>query len=88
MAYDFKLHVMILWYGLSVKLNIAKKIVKVRNNDIESWKNVACLQTYWCLSGTYTDYKDVFENRQAGRMFKIVNPKHEEDLFKLILHFI
>ena len=27
MAYDFKLHVMILWHGLSVKLNIAKKIV-------------------------------------------------------------
>ena len=58
-----------------MKLNIAKKIAGLKNNDIESWKNVACLQTY-----RSDVYRDVLENRQVGKEFKLVNPKLEDRL--------
>ena len=34
------------------------------------------------LRGSYTVYRDVLENRQVGRVFELVNPKHEEQ-FKI-----
>ena len=37
-------NVLLLWRGISVKLNIGKKL-KVRNNDIKSRRNLACFQT-------------------------------------------
>ena len=35
----------ILWYAISAKLNIGKKITD-RNNDMDLQKNLACFQTY------------------------------------------
>ena len=46
---DSKLHAIILWHVISMKLNIGKKIT-VRNNDAESQKN---FQTYLQSFQTY-----------------------------------
>ena len=52
----------------------------LRNNDIESQKNLACFQTYRTVvhKGCYTVYRDLLESRQIRRAFKLVNPKHED----------
>ena len=52
----------------------------LRNNDIESQNNLACFETYRTLfiTESYTVYRDVLESRQIGRVFKLVNPKHED----------
>ena len=62
----------------SWKLGLLK--LAVRNNDIESQKNLACFQTYRTVvcKGELSVYKDVLESRKIGRAFKLVNPKHED----------
>ena len=52
----------------------------LRNNDIESQNNLPCFETYTTLfiRESYTVYRDVLESRQIGRVFKLVNPKHED----------
>ena len=44
MTCDSKSHT-IIWFVVSVKLNICKKKNRLRNNDIESRKNIACFPT-------------------------------------------
>ena len=65
MACDSKFHFMVLRRVMSVKLNIAKNIAELeQNNDIELWKNVAGQQTY---SGGATLFTGCFR-RQRGKV--------------------
>ena len=41
----------------------------------------------WCLRESYIVCKDVLENRQVGRTFKLVNPKHEDQLKNFLKYF-
>ena len=45
-------------------------------------KNVACLQLYRTdvKGGNFTIYRDILENRQVARTFKLVNPEHKDQL--------
>ena len=60
-----------------MKTSLLKSLV--RNNDTESQKNLAFSKLIELLfiRRSYTLYRDVLESRQIGRVFKLVNPKHE-----------
>ena len=45
-------------------------------------KNVACLQTY-----RSDVYRNVLENKQVGKEFKLVNPKLEDQLKIFLKYF-
>ena len=76
MAGNSKLHTIVLRCVISMKLKIGKNITGLEmmtliNGMFPNLQNL-------CLRGSYTVFRDVLESRQAGRMLKLVNPKHND----------
>ena len=81
MACNSKLHVIILWRVISMKLNIGMEITGFDIMTLNC-KKISIFPNLYksCLRGSYTVYRDVLENRQVGRAFKLVHPKNEDQV--------
>ena len=82
MACDSKLHAIILWHVISVKLKIGKKItgLEILTLNCKKFSIFPNLQN-WCLRGSHTVYRYILESRGHLNLFKMFLCAAHTDVF-------